>query len=134
ALAAGPLLTPSRRAERGGWPPLDVVDTRDLEGPEARYSPRLAEVLRSDARVLCVLHRKGRSRLLACGGCGDVAACERCQAAVTQDAAGALVCRRCQASRPAVCARCGSTRLRNLRAGVSRAREELEALARRPVV
>ena len=36
--------------------------------------------------------------------------------------------------RPVVCAECGSTRFRNLRAGVTRVREELEALAGRPVV
>ena len=45
-----------------------------------------------------------------------------------------LSCPRCGTTRPAVCAACGATRLRNLRAGVSRVREELEALALRPVV
>jgi primosomal protein N' (replication factor Y) len=37
-------------------------------------------------------------------------------------------------SRPVVCDSCGATRFRNLRAGVSRVREELEALAGRPVL
>ncbi len=36
--------------------------------------------------------------------------------------------------RPVVCAECGSTLFRNLSAGVTRVREELEALAGRPVV
>jgi primosomal protein N' (replication factor Y) len=134
ALGAGPLLAASRQAERNGWPRVEVIDTRDLAGAHARYSSRLAEVLRSDAKVLCVLNRKGRSRLLACAACGEVGACERCQAAVTQDADGSLVCGRCDARRPPVCVRCGGTRFKNLRAGVTRAREELEALARRPVV
>jgi primosomal protein N' (replication factor Y) (superfamily II helicase) len=134
ALELGPLLVSSRSAERAGWPRVDVVDTRELGPNEARYSSRLVDALRSDARVLCVLNRKGRARLLSCAACGELASCERCQASVTQDADGTLRCLRCEQLRPAVCLRCGGTRMKNLRAGVSRAREELEALARRPVV
>ncbi len=134
ALAAGELLTPSRQSERVGWPRVDVVDTRELSPNEARYSPRLVDVLRSDANVLCVLNRKGRSRLLSCAACGELATCERCQSSVVQRDDGALQCARCEEVRPQVCIRCGGTRMKNLRAGVSRAREELEALARRPVV
>jgi len=134
ALAAGTLLTPSRTAERAGWPRVEVIDTRDLSGSTARYSSRLVELLRSDASVLCVLNRKGRSRLLACAACGEVATCERCEAAVVQHPDGHLECRRCGAGRPQICLRCGGTRMKNLRAGVARAREELEALALRPVV
>jgi primosomal protein N' (replication factor Y) len=84
-----------------------------------------------------VLNRKGRSVLLACGACGELARCERCEGAVQQvdDGGGAVLrCRRCAASRPTVCARCGATTMKNLRVGVTRAREELEALLRRPVV
>ncbi len=44
-----------------------------------------------------------------------------------------LVCRRCGSGRPALCASCGSTRLKVLRMGVSRLREDLEALAQVPV-
>ena len=44
-----------------------------------------------------------------------------------------LTCRCCQATRPVVCASCGSDALRLLRVGVSRAREQLEALAGRAV-
>jgi primosomal protein N' (replication factor Y) len=51
-----------------------------------------------------------------------------------QDEAGLLVCPQGGEQRPAVCANCGSTALRNLRQGVTRVREELEALAMRPVI
>ena len=34
--------------------------------------------------MLCVLNRKGRARLLACAACGELAACERCAAALVQ--------------------------------------------------
>src|SRR2546430_9152110 len=43
-----------------------------------------------------------------------------------------LRCRRCGTERPAVCAACGSTRLRVVRAGVTRVRDELARLAPRP--
>jgi primosomal protein N' (replication factor Y) len=52
---------------------------------------------------------------------------------VTQDENG-LVCAQCATRRPLVCLDCGAGKFRNLRAGVSRLREELEALARKPVV
>ncbi len=43
-------------------------------------------------------------------------------------------CPRCATVRPPVCLRCHSTRFKNLRAGVTRVREELEALAGEAVV
>jgi primosomal protein N' (replication factor Y) len=99
------------------------------------FSERLVAAIRAataDRRVLCVLNRKGRARLLACAACGALARCERCQAAVEQDAE-ILRCRRCRYERPLVCAACGAQRLKTLRAGVTRIREELEALAGMPV-
>lgn len=133
ALFAGRLLTQSRAAEREGWPRVDVVDRSDEPPGSGLFSDRLVDALRSEARVVCVVNRKGRSRLSCCAQCGSVAVCERCDAAVVQSADGALVCLRCDTVRPVVCTRCGGTRMRNLRAGVSRVREELEALAREPV-
>ncbi|MCD9623183.1 hypothetical protein [Rhabdothermincola salaria] len=133
ALGSGRLLAPSRSAERAGWPRVEVVDTRDAPRGQARYSSRLVDVLRSDARVLCLLNRKGRSGLSSCAACDELATCERCGASVVQGDDTGLVCRRCGEQRPQVCLRCGGTRMKNLRVGVSRAREELEALALRPV-
>lgn len=134
AQAYGPVHALSRAEERAGWPAVEVIDRRDddpLWG--GLLSPRLTEVLRGDGRVVCVLNRKGRSRLLACIGCGAVAGCEACQAAVVQEPGGALVCGRCSTRRPPLCLSCHRSAFKNLRAGVSRVREELEALARRPV-
>ncbi|MCU0268182.1 MAG: hypothetical protein MUF83_05985 [Acidimicrobiales bacterium] len=135
ALAAGVLLTASRAEERAGWPVVDVVD-RSQDDPVrgGLLSERLGPLLRGERRVVCVLNRTGRSRLSACDRCGRVARCETCQAAVVHTADGSLACLRCATRRPLVCDHCGSTVLRNLRAGVTRVREELEALARRPVV
>jgi primosomal protein N' (replication factor Y) len=52
---------------------------------------------------------------------------------VTQLEEGTLACPRCATTRPVVCPDCGATRLRLLRQGVSRVREELEALVGEPV-
>jgi primosomal protein N' (replication factor Y) (superfamily II helicase) len=134
ARAWGELVTLSRSAERAGWPRLDVVDRREEPPGTGLLSSPLAEAISGGGRVVCVLNRKGRSRLLACGSCGVVAQCERCDAAVRVPTGGELVCPRCDTRRPPVCLVCGATRFRNLRAGVSRVREELEALAREPVM
>jgi primosomal protein N' (replication factor Y) len=84
------------------------------------------------ARLLCVLNRKGRARLLACATCRELARCEACGAAV-DGVEGGLCCRRCGTARPMICLACGGTRMATLRVGVTRAREELELLAGRPV-
>ncbi len=121
------VLTPSREQERRGWAALEVVD-RGRDDQAGLYSPRLVGLLRGGGRVVCVLNRKGRIRLSSCASCGELVRCERCGATVAR-ADEHLSCARCQTVRPAVCLACGSTRLRALRVGVSRAREELEHLA-----
>lgn len=135
ALETGRLVTQPRSVERDGWPIVDVIDRRqDEPGRTGLYSPRLVELLRSGGRVLCVLNRKGRARLLACAACGEMAGCERCGAALGQAEPGTLTCLRCDLSRPTVCAACGGTRMKLLRVGVTRAAEELAALARTEVL
>jgi primosomal protein N' (replication factor Y) len=133
ALEWGELVVPDRTAERQGWPIVDVVD-RAKEDPLRTdlYSPKLVELVRSGKRVVCVLNRKGRARLLACGSCGALARCERCGLTVAEDD-GVLHCRACAATRPAVCLECGSSRLKVRRLGTTRAREDLERLAGVPV-
>ena len=136
--AIGPLLVPSRSAERAGWPITEVVDRRREPPGLGLFSPRAVAVLRdavldrgSGVRAVCVLNRKGRARLLACAACGDIARCERCEAAVAEAEAegiALLACARCGATRPRVCVRCGSTKLKVLRSGVTKVREDLAAL------
>jgi primosomal protein N' (replication factor Y) len=132
ALDAGRLLPPSRADERAGWPVVDVVDMRRQDPRTGLLPPALVRLLRSDRRVLCVLNRTGRARLLACKACGELARCERCDAAVAQPG-DQLVCSRCGTVRPAVCASCGASRLRTLRQGVTRVRDEIAALIGEPV-
>jgi len=157
-LAAGRLVTMSRRSERAGWPPLEIVDRRGDDPRTGLFSERLVDLVRwgaaePDRRVVCVVNRTGRFRLLACAACHEIARCDRCQAALElvdprKDADGPgsdgqgsdgpdrgpyLRCRRCGEERPVVCAQCGATRMKALRPGVARVREELEALVGAPV-
>ncbi|HEY3142344.1 MAG TPA: hypothetical protein VGJ86_14495 [Acidimicrobiales bacterium] len=133
ALAWGQLVVGSRSEERAGWPVVDVVDRRRDDPRTGLFSPALVQMLRGDRRVVCVLNRTGRARLLACAACGELARCEACDAAVAQPEEGRLVCPRCGAVRPVVCKACGGARMKLLRQGVSRVREELQALIGEPV-
>jgi primosomal protein N' (replication factor Y) (superfamily II helicase) len=119
--------------ERSGWPALSVVDRRAadprtglLSEELVRLADRLASRLAA-APLVCVLNRTGRARLLACAACGELARCATCGRPVDQVDDG-LRCRGCGTARPVVCAACGRTRLKVLRPGVSRIREELAAL------
>ncbi|MEE3275626.1 MAG: hypothetical protein VX240_05365 [Actinomycetota bacterium] len=149
ALAWGTEVTPSRREERVGWPLVDVIDRRDEDpvrggllgeslGPILRQAREGGEAggARGSGRlpVVCVLNRRGRSRLLACSGCGGLARCEEHRVPLALSVDEALECPVDGGRRPVVCAECGGMRFRNLRAGVTRIREELEALAGCPVV
>jgi primosomal protein N' (replication factor Y) len=97
--------------ERAGWPRTLVVDRRDEPPGAGLLSDTLATSLRTAGGLaVCVLNRRGRFRVLVCDQCRAVLRWDR-----TDD-------------RPAVCPECGATRLRVVRAGVTRIREELAAL------
>ena len=134
ALETGELRTVDRSAERDGWPVVEVLDRR-LDDPVR--GGLFAEGLRdrlaaAGGRVAVVLNRKGRARLLACKACGGLARTSdgRVPMRLTDEE---LVAADGSERRPVVCAECGSTVLRNLRMGVTRAREELAALVGEPV-
>jgi primosomal protein N' (replication factor Y) len=154
-LAAGRVKNEPRAAERRAWPAVEVIDRRSDDPRTGLFSDRLVRLVRETTaspgrRMVCVVNRTGRVRLLSCAACGELARCETCGAAVeligegrrTGRRTGAssseqtpgppaplLRCRRCGQERPVVCARCGATRMKSLRLGVSRVREELEALS-----
>lgn len=135
ALDRARLVTVDRAVERDGWPRAVVADRRDEDtARNALFSPALVEIARSDARMVCILNQKGRAALLACAKCRDLARCAKCAASVHRPGDDALVCRRCEATRPVVCASCGSTQLKTVRMGVGRVRDDLEALAGERVV
>lgn len=122
--------------ERTGWPKVTVVGRTD-EDPWKRslVTSALIERLRDPSlTVVCVSNITGRARVLACRQCRSLIRCEQCDAAIGLDDDGRLSCRRCGTARPPVCQACGASRFANLRPGVTRLREELEAAAARPVV
>ena len=135
--AAGQRMSrPHVEDDRASWPIVEVVDrTRDEPWKTSLVTSPLIKYLRDAGRtVVCVHNTPGRARILACRGCRSLARCERCAAAVGLDDDARLVCRRCAMVRPVVCAVCGAGAFANLRPGVTRVREELEAAAGRPVV
>ena len=136
ALELGPLRHPPADRERRGWPIVDVIDrTGEVPWKRSLITSELVTHLRDhDRRVVCVSNTTGRARLLACRSCRALARCERCDAAVAQSDQDLLVCPRCDLTRPLACLECRSSSFANLRPGVTRLREELEAAAGRPVV
>ncbi len=97
--------------EARGWPRSLVVDRREEPPGAGLLTDSLADALReSDGLAVCVLNRRGRFRVLACDACHSLLRWDR------------------SAVRPMICDECGSTRLRVLRAGVTRVRDELAAL------
>jgi primosomal protein N' (replication factor Y) (superfamily II helicase) len=128
-------LRPEPDAERDGWPSVTVVDRRDEEPwKRSLVSTALVEVIRdATLRVACVHNTPGRSRLLACRRCRSLLVCERCEASVRQRDDATLACGRCGAERPPVCQACGASAIANVKPGVTRVREELEAAAARPI-
>jgi primosomal protein N' (replication factor Y) len=115
---------------------IEIVD-RSADAPWQRSlltSALIAHLRDPGQRVICVHNTPGRSRLMACRSCRSLIVCERCEAAVDQRDDGVLACRRCGTERPPVCQHCGSGALANVRPGVSRLRDELQAAANRPVI
>jgi primosomal protein N' (replication factor Y) len=121
---------------RSGWPIIDVIDRSDEEPWKTSLvtSALIRHLRDADHTVVCVLNATGRARILACRACKSLARCERCDAAVSLADDATLVCPRCAAVRNRVCLSCGGSSFANLRPGVTRLREELEAAAGRPVV
>jgi primosomal protein N' (replication factor Y) (superfamily II helicase) len=123
--------------ERAGWSSIEVVDRRGADPRSGMFSDELVRLARSvldepglmaqRGPLVCFYDRTGRARILACAHCGELAQCTNCGAAVAQDGSG-LRCPRCQTERPLICAACGRMRMKTLRAGVTRLREEVSAL------
>jgi primosomal protein N' (replication factor Y) len=130
------LRKPAIDVERAGWPIVEVVD-RSRDEPwrtSLVSSPLIAHLRRAEQTVVCVHNTPGRARILACRSCRALVRCERCEAAVGLADDGNLICRRCGTVRPPACLVCGGTAFANIKPGVTRLREELEAAAGRPVV
>lgn len=129
--AADRVIDVDRTTMRAGWPLTTVVDRRDSD-QQGLFSREFVDLLReTDGRLLCILNRKGRAQMLACGSCGELVRSADGDS-LMKEIDGQLVGPGGE-FRPLICIRCRGTKLKRLRLGVSRAREELESLAREPV-
>ncbi len=135
-IEASLLLSVDHAQEVAAWPEITVVDRRGADPRTGMISHELVAAVRAaaesdrwrvDGPYVCVLNRTGRAKLLACAHCGEIARCERCGRSV-ESVDDVLHCANCGMDRPLVCLVCGATRMKLLRPGVARLREELEAL------
>lgn len=131
-------IAPTAHDERAGWPALEPVDRRGADPRSGMFSEEFVRLARSvlddpsataHGPLVCVYNRTGGARLLACAHCGELARCARCGAAAARPKDDEVLrCPRCGEARPIVCPHCGRLRMKALRVGVSRLREELAAL------
>lgn len=120
--------------ERESWPRVEIVDRREDDPATGEWcSDALADLLRSDRTVVCVLNRTGRARLAYCASCGELAVSERSGRALRLEKQQ-FVDAESGEVRPAVCEACGTMRFRRARVGVKGVAEEMERLALRPVI
>ncbi|WP_420608924.1 hypothetical protein [Candidatus Poriferisodalis sp.] len=132
---SGPaVITAPRTSTSEAWPRVQIADRRQDDPATGEWcGEALAELLRSDGTVVCVLNRTGRARLAYCASCGELARSRTSGRAMrlekqqfTDPDSGDI--------RPAVCEFCGATKFRRARVGVKGVAEEMERLARRPVI
>ena len=111
----------------------DGVQESDLSALAAanRTDKLLLETItaRGEQSIL-FLNRRGNSRMLLCGECGEVPECPRCSVPMTYHSAnGRLMCHYCGHSEPAYerCPQCGGI-MKHIGTGTQKVEEELHAL------
>ena len=90
----------------------------------------LEENLRRGEQSILFLNRRGSSRMLLCGECGEAPQCPRCSVPLTYHSAnGRLMCHYCGHSEraPDRCPECGGI-MKQIGAGTQKVEEELNAL------
>ena len=128
------IISDQKSDKREVWSGIRITDPREDNSAIGGLWPRSTiDALKSAERSVVVLNRSGRSRLLACRQCDELVTCTDCGSAMLQLEEGLIECTRFGHSRPVICSGCLSTSMKNLRIGVSRAGEELEALMKEPV-
>ena len=130
------LLTLCRRYNARPLPEVSVVDMREeLHAGNGDCVSRslfsaLQETLARGEQAILFLNRRGASRMVTCGECGQTPVCPRCSVHLTYHSANhRLMCHYCGHSEPAPdrCPACGGL-LRYEGVGTQRAEEELQRL------
>ena len=128
------VIAAARQAEREAWPRVQIADRRQDDPAMGEWcGEALTELLRRDLTVVCVLNRTGRARLAYCASCGELA-CSRQSGRPLRLEKQQFVDPDTGETRPAVCEACGAAKFRRARVGVKGVAEEMERLARRPVI
>lgn len=130
------LFTLSQRFNQQAMPQVRIVDMkRELRAGNctaisAELRRELACNLERGEQSILFLNRRGSSRMVSCGECGQVPECPRCSVRLTYHSAnGRLMCHYCGYSEPLppACPSCGG-RMNFIGVGTQRVQEELEAL------
>ena len=123
----------SQPGEHMGWGKIRVFDPNQSNYQSRGLWPsEVIDELKDSERSLVILNRKGRSKLLVCSSCDEIVTCSECMGKMHQPNEDSLSCSEGH-QRPVVCSFCLSTNLKNLRVGITRAKEELEALLQEEV-
>ena len=124
------------RYNRQPLPQVVVADMRRevREGNAGMISQPLRQELEANlsrgGQSILFINRRGASRMLLCGECGEAPQCPRCSVPLTYHAAnGRLMCHYCGHSEraPQLCPECGGI-MKQIGAGTQRVEEELHAL------
>ena len=127
------LLTLPERYNRQGLPQVHIVDMKEelRRGNATSISDLLQREIRANLdrgeQTILFLNRRGASRMVSCGECGQVPECPRCSVHLTYHSAnGRLMCHHCGYSQPLPpsCPSCGGI-LNFIGTGTQRVQEEL---------
>jgi primosomal protein N' (replication factor Y) len=130
------LFTLTQRYNQRELPQVTVVDMKEElksgNGSSISTPLRLAleENLHRGEQSILFLNRRGASRMVSCGECGEVPTCPRCSVYLTYHSAnGRLMCHHCGHSErlPQSCPTCGGE-LQFIGVGTQKLQTELEAL------
>ena len=125
-----------RRYNENALPEVLIADLRQeiLNGNPGLISTPLRQELEKNLAAgeqsILFLNRRGSSRMLLCGECGEVPECPRCSVPMTYHSAnGRLMCHYCGHSEPAYdrCPQCGGI-MKHIGTGTQKVEEELHAL------
>ena len=124
-------------ADRGGLPPVSIIDMREelKSGRRGIFSQALVdglgEVLKKGQQAILFLNRRGTATYVFCRECGTVAKCPQCGTPLTYhvDGLSDLRCHRCGYTRkmPEKCPHCHSDQMRAY--GLGSEKVEAEAVA-----
>ncbi|MSZ97069.1 MAG: hypothetical protein F2579_06440 [Actinobacteria bacterium] len=118
-----------------GWPRISIANLDDIPvGHSLLSSEMMQSISHKGSTTICVLNTKGKARLIVCKSCKAVQRCKGCEALLTQDSLGQLLCERCSEHRGGVCVECGRSAFTVPRGGVSMLRSQLQVSSANPII